>query len=141
MSLEYWERQDLRKREEVRLRMAARVLGIDPRRFERGNRYLHLDHDALLSEIHRVAPLRAPCKSCGNTGPRVATSEWDDLSLCDGCRSLAEKQAAALNVDFLRTRGYYNREKVGDYQPDGLGCVEKVSSVERAWLNGASPYV
>ena len=136
-----WEYNSHREWLRRRTLEAADALGIDPERF-RGN-VPGTTIDALEHEVHRVARLLAPCRACGSTGPRVQDSaEWCDMLLCDGCRSLDRKQAAAEQEEFLRMSGFgRRRQMVGAYQPDGLGCVEKVGSVERVWLNGGeSPY-
>lgn len=69
-----------------------------------------------------------PCRECGREGPR---SYWH---VCDECAAALEAERWE-KTEAMR-RAMRPPERVGDYQPDGHGCVEKVGPVERAWLNG-----
>lgn len=85
------------------------------------------DHTAWL-KLEEAQARAKPCRECGREGPR---SYWH---VCDECAEKAEaerREQTRRRVEAMRPP-----ERVGDYQPDGLGCVEKVGPVERAYLNG-----
>ena len=95
---------------------ACRKYGIDP---DDRTAWLQLDE----------ARARAkPCRECGKEGPRYC---WH---VCDECAAALEAERREKRRRMIEAMG--PPERVGDYQPDGLGCVEKVGPVERAYLNG-----
>lgn len=86
------------------------------------------DDPLIWSKVNAARRRAKPCRDCGREGPRKTEL------VCDDCveQRLAEQRAKTERAAEQRVA----RERVGEYQADGHGCVEKVSPVERAYLNG-----
>ena len=93
---------------------------------ERRDAYLH-------PEVQKAIDRLYPCDTCHRTrggGERFGFR-------CDPCQERLDAERAARDAALARTvEERRPREPLGEWQPDGKGCVEKTSLAERVWMSG-----